>query len=214
MRMTAGMNTHGTRRPIARRLRLPIALVTAAAIALTLMVTHTGHRVARSEPRPVTIEAALAAFGEPSHLFMKVDGITGDSAFNGHVGEIDIDSLSWGLSNSKGNAKGTAFENTTVNKGLDSASPQILVATAQAKIFRTIEITAERIDEDSTQYAKLTFGNATFTSQHQDVTSDGGFKEKDTFTFTRVTLTYTIKGIDGPDQTYTGTWDLKTKLAA
>jgi type VI protein secretion system component Hcp len=90
-----------------------------------------------------------------------------------------------------------------------------MVATAQARVVRTVEITAERADESFFQYAKLTFNNATFTSFHQDASRANGFDEKDSFRFTRVTLTYVIKGTDGPstDRTFTGSWDLNRKTA-
>jgi type VI protein secretion system component Hcp len=45
-------------------------------------------------------DPALAAFSSgPSDLYLKLDGITGESAAVHHVGEIEVNSVQWGVSN-------------------------------------------------------------------------------------------------------------------
>ena len=63
--------------------------------------------------KPTLFVAALLSLSQPllcsaADYFLKIDGIKGESANAAYVGQIDISSFSWGVSNSGPTATGGA----------------------------------------------------------------------------------------------------------
>ena len=66
-----------------------------------------------------------------SDYFLKIDGIDGESTDDRHKGEIDIQSFSWGVSNSGSMSSGSgggagkaSFQDIHFTRQLDKASPE------------------------------------------------------------------------------------------
>ena len=69
--------------------------------------------------------------------FLKLDGITGESMVKGHVGEIELDSFSFGLTNPGGGDDGgerrAVFQDFHFTSKVGKHSPQLFLACAGGK---------------------------------------------------------------------------------
>jgi len=79
-------------------------------------------------------------------MFLKIDGIDGESQDKDHSGWIEIGSVSYSISSpttstSSGGATGKAdFSDVSITKVLDKASPNIAVSAANGKFYSGAEI--------------------------------------------------------------------------
>lgn len=82
-------------------------------------------------------------------FFLKVEGVTGESTDADHKDYIDVESFSWGVSNSgsvlgSGGGAGRAnFRDFTVSKRLDKASPFLMMASATGQHIKTATLVIE-----------------------------------------------------------------------
>jgi type VI secretion system secreted protein Hcp len=87
--------------------------------------------------------AGMTGAAASTDMFLKIDGVTGESATKGHEKEIEILSFSWGVfpKTDKPNAH-TCVGDITFTKNVDMATPQILtlavVGTAVPKAVLTL----------------------------------------------------------------------------
>jgi len=186
--------------------------VVVAATAFVLLARENHNRHPAAEPRPTTIEAALAAFGGQTDLFLKLDTVTGDSTNAHHAKEIDVASLSWGLTNSTTSASGATLSAVTITKGIDSASPKLFVASAKGTTYATAKISADRTGVQSATFATLTLGTVKIASFRQVADRTNGFTETITLKFSKATLSFKPQNADGSLGTaVTGCWNLITR---
>ena len=93
--------------------------------------------------------------------FLKIDGIAGESLDSKHKGEIDVESWSWGESNpvphsAGGGAAGKVqMQDLQVTANLSKASPQLMLACATGKHFKSAVLTGRR--SGAAQHEFLTF---------------------------------------------------------
>ena len=80
-------------------------------------------------------------------MFLKLDGVKGESVDSTHKGQIDILSWSWGMSQSGtmhlaagGGAGKVAIQDISVVKYVDRASPTIMKMCATGEHFKTAEL--------------------------------------------------------------------------
>ncbi|MET0146886.1 MAG: type VI secretion system tube protein Hcp [Ilumatobacteraceae bacterium] len=83
--------------------------------------------------------------------FLKVDGVTGESAAVHHAGEIEVQSWSWGMSTSASTHVGSGagsgkvtLEDMTVTGRITAASPKLVELCATGRHVRTVTLTGER----------------------------------------------------------------------
>ncbi|NUT33275.1 MAG: type VI secretion system tube protein Hcp [Hamadaea sp.] len=95
--------------------------------------------------------AQPAAAAPPALIFLKIDGIVGGSANAGHKGEIELESFSFGLSNSGdtgggggGGAGKVVFQDFHFMKYADVASAALFEGAAIGKHYRTAVLTVEK----------------------------------------------------------------------
>lgn len=78
----------------------------------------------------------------PVDVFLKIDGIPGESVDDKHKGEIDVVSFHWGLNNP---ARGPArAEDFTVVKAIDVASPSLFDACCSGDTIKEALITVAK----------------------------------------------------------------------
>ena len=88
-------------------------------------------------------------------LFLKIDGIQGESKDAKHANEIDVDAFSWGETNVVSNAGGgrgagkVAMQDFHFTKRLDTASPMLFLACASGKHFPKAVLTARKAGQAS-----------------------------------------------------------------
>jgi len=88
------------------------------------------------------------------NLFLRIDGIQGDSKQAGHEDEIELLSFSWGVTNAPtttGAAAGSGvskprLSDLSVTKFSDKASPALFRACASGQHVKTVTLTCRRTD--------------------------------------------------------------------
>lgn len=150
---------------------------------------------------------ALAKEGQPL-FFMKATDIKGNSVVVGHEGEIDLHSISYGLSNSGsmhvgggGGAGKVSFSDLSLMKRLDSATGSLFLNCATGKHIPEVIITARFSDGKMEDYLIIKMKEVIVTSfRHTSASTDGVFEEV-SLNFARIELsvrTRDAKGNLGP----------------
>jgi type VI secretion system secreted protein Hcp len=181
-------------------------------LAFAVVVRDNGHTPSTSPPRPVTLDAALAAFGGATDLYLKIFGIDGGSTNQRHAKEIDIADVSWQLTNANATPAAATLGAVTVTKGVDVASPKLLVAAAAGTPLFGATISADK--PAGFTFVKLNLLNVRVSSIAQTANRTSGFDEKITLTAAVIQLIYTVQNPDGskgPD--VSGCWNLATHAA-
>ncbi len=119
----------------------------AGAMLLTALVAGLGAAFAASNGGEAARRPARAAVVPPGNAQQVVGRVTIDGiAGEGAGGSIDIRSFSWGVSQGGGSKAGggaagkATFDVFTVVKGLDIASPRLVVASASGEHVRSVRI--------------------------------------------------------------------------
>jgi type VI secretion system secreted protein Hcp len=142
-------------------------------------------------------------------LFLKIDGITGESGDGGHPGEIDVQSFSFGVSQhgaalaglGTGSPSKSDFQSLTVYKKIDKSSPLLMLACGVGKLAVTggagsptvtlsfRDMTRQNIPE----FFQIVMSNVFISSftEGNVMSDDGTPLEAVSFNFTRVEFRYT-----------------------
>ena len=85
----------------------------------------------------------------PFDMFLKIDGIDGESQDKTHPNEIEIDSFSWGVTNtgssSSGGGSGKAVpQDFHFTAGVSKASPNLMLACATGKHINSATLTCRK----------------------------------------------------------------------
>jgi type VI secretion system secreted protein Hcp len=123
---------------------------------------------------------ALAAV----NMYLEIDGIQGESVQSKSVGAIDVLAWSNGLSNSAsfqagagGGAGKANFQDLSITKYLDSASPYLMLYTSTGQHIDSATLTVRRAGETNSLYFKVELKNIIVTS-----VSSGGSGGEDRLT--------------------------------
>ena len=94
-------------------------------------------------------------------MFIKIDGIKGESTDDKHKDEIDVLAWSWGMSQSGttgtgGGAAGkVSFKNLTITKRTDRASPSLMLACSNGKHIKEATLTVRKPAEVPLDFVRL-----------------------------------------------------------
>lgn len=106
-------------------------------------------------------------------MFLKISGISGESADSKHKNEIDVLSFSWGISNSARQsapgrvspARKPALQDFSIVKYVDSASPALFVAACQGEHIPEAHFAlARKAGEQQMEYYKVTLKDVLISS--------------------------------------------------
>ncbi len=150
-------------------------------------------------------------------MFIKIKDIDGESQDAKHKDEIDVLAWSWGLTNpgspGAGAGRGKAnFQDLTVTKFIDKATPDLILACASGKHIEEATLAVRRSGGEKQQldYIVVKMTEVRVTSVQQ--LSAGGEAEpvEDvSFNFTKFTYTYTPQDPrGGPGESETIGWDI------
>src|SRR5256885_3864946 len=96
--------------------------------------------------------------------FLKVDGIEGESTDSKHKGEIDVQSFSWGETQSGtfaagggGGAGKVAMQDFHFVMGVNKSSPKLMLACANGQHIKQAVLTCRKAGTDQQEYMKWTF---------------------------------------------------------
>jgi len=141
-------------------------------------------------------------------IFLAFDGVEGESTDDRHKGEIQLESWSFGVSNSGtthlgggGAGAGKAsVSDLAVTKSIDLATPALLQAAASGKRAGTATLTARKAGEGQRDFLKVVMRDVMVTSCTIDADGDSGMpREAVHLSFGTVQLTYTAQSADGSE---------------
>ena len=155
-------------------------------------------------------------------IFLKVDGIDGESLDSKHKGEIEISSWSFSEQNAGTSAHGSGAGAGRVSMGdfhfskvIDKSSPKLMQACATGKNFPTILMTARKAGGQQQEYLKVTFTDAMISHYSTSGTGNGVLPtEEISLNFGSIKYEYSPQKADGSlDGSISAGWDLKANKA-
>ena len=148
--------------------------------------------------------------------FLKIDGIEGESLDAKHKGEIEIESFSWGLtqtgSASPGGGGANAkpqFRDVSFVALISKASPLLFLGCATGKQFRSGVLTVRRGGADQSEFYTLTLADVLISSYQQGSSqapgagqAPGGFQgdvavDQFSLNFSKIEVVYKPQKADG-----------------
>lgn len=117
-------------------------------------------------------------------MFLKLDGIKGESTDSKHKDEIDVLAWSWGMSQTGsmhtgggGGAGKVNVQDISFTKRMDASSPLLAARCAQGEHIKEALLTVRKAGTDQQEYVKLTLSDCLVSS-----ISTGGSEGQDTLT--------------------------------
>ena len=152
-------------------------------------------------------------------MFLKIDGIEGESKDAKHKDQIDVLSYSWGVSNagspgggSGGGAGKASFQDFSFVHRTGKASPKLFLACASGKHIKQAVLTCRKAGGKQQEFLKITFSDVLISSFQQGGSTGGDDVpvESVSFDFGKVDERYTEQDASGkPGQTFSGAWDVR-----
>lgn len=138
-------------------------------------------------------------------MFLKIDGIPGESADSKHKNEIDVLSWSWGESNSGtmafGGGGGTGkvlMQDFTFSMYMNKASPHLFLACATGQHIKKATLTCRKAGGEQQEYLTVTFEDLLISSYQTGGAGGGELPvESCSFNFSKITLDYIPQKADG-----------------
>lgn len=138
--------------------------------------------------------------------FLKIEGVDGESADDKHKGEIDIQSWSWGLTNSgtghsgggHGGGKAVAQDLHFVIKH-QKCSPKLFLSCCNGEHLKKATLVARKSGKTPQEYLKVTLTDCIVSSYQSGGSSHGDVVPTDQFSlnFAEIVLEYKPQKQDG-----------------
>lgn len=136
-------------------------------------------------------------------MFIKIDGIKGESFDSNHKDEIDLLAWSWGASTEiSGKRSSCNIQDLSLTKYVDAASPMLLMGQLDGTTYQSARLVVRKSgyagEMSSLEYIVIEFNDVRITSL-----STGGSEGEDrltenvTFNFSNATYTYTTQTEQG-----------------
>jgi type VI secretion system secreted protein Hcp len=146
-------------------------------------------------------------------MFIKFDGIDGESKDDKHKGEHDVLAWSWGMSQSGsahvGGGGGTgkvSVNDLSFTKYIDKGSPDLMLNCCQGKHIDKATLTVRKAGGDPLEYVKIEMQEVIVSS-----VSTGGSGGEDRLT-ENITLNFAKVKVDYKEQTEKGTVGATPKM--
>jgi type VI secretion system secreted protein Hcp len=151
-------------------------------------------------------------------MFLKLDGIKGESKDHKHKDEIHIESFSWGLSQTGAHATGggggagkVSVHDISLTKYLDKASTLMMLACCSGKHIKDGMVVVRKAGEKPLEYLKINLADILISGiQHSGHGGGDLLTENVTLNFAKFEVEYFEQKPDGTGVT-TGNvgWDIK-----
>lgn len=137
--------------------------------------------------------------------FLKIDGIDGESADSKHKGEIDLQSFSWGASQTGthgamggGGAGKVNMQDFSFVMHTNKASPKLMLACANGEHIKSGILVCRKAGKDQQEYLKVTMSDI-LVSSYQTGGSSGGDLSMDqiSLNFAKIEFEYKEQKADG-----------------
>jgi type VI secretion system secreted protein Hcp len=134
--------------------------------------------------------------------FLRIEGITGDSAISGHEGEIEVSTWDWSISNKHGLATGTGSEHAVlhdlvVSASLGSASLQLIDTCARGRQPASASLTGVRLGSQPFTFLRYELARVSVESVSQAVREDGAVLDQIVLQFRGLKGIFTKQNPDG-----------------
>jgi len=157
------------------------------------------------------------------HFYLKIDGVSGESTAEGHKGEIDVESYTWGESNTTtssqtGAAAGRVkMQDLAVMKHLDKSSPTLMLMVASGQQIKTATLSIES-GPNGTPVGEIKLQDvivSAFDTSKQSSATSTFVGEQVSLTFGKIEIDYTPTAADGSQGSpVVAGWDLTTNTKA
>lgn len=151
--------------------------------------------------------------------FLKMEGIQGESQDAKHKGEIEIESFSWGLSQTGtlaagggGGAGKVQFQDFHFTTRVSKASPSLMLGCATGQHIKEGTLIARKAGQEQQEFIKITLTDILVSSYQSGGSSGSDTLPTDQFSlnFAKVEFAYYPQKADGSlDAPVKGGWDLK-----
>lgn len=135
------------------------------------------------------------------NMFLKLDGIKGESTDSKHKGDIEIESFQWGVGRSSqafgsgGGAGKTTFQSFKITKALDKSSPLLLNAAATGKHYKEADLLfAHKASGKEMDFLEIKLENVLISSIQDGGSARGAPQENITFSFQKAEEIYLSNG--------------------
>jgi type VI secretion system secreted protein Hcp len=155
-------------------------------------------------------------------MFIKIDGIKGESRDDKHKDEVSVLAWSFGASQSgsthisAGGGSGKVnFQDISFTKYVDKASPSLLSTCASGKHIKEATLTVRKAGGSPVEYLKIKI-NDIIVSAYSTGGSGGEDRltENVTLNFAKIEYAYTPQKADGsPETALVTTWDIQANKA-
>jgi type VI secretion system secreted protein Hcp len=151
--------------------------------------------------------------------FLKIAGIDGESPHDKHKGEIDVESWSWGETQTAspvggGGAGKVSMNDFAFTMKLNKASPKLFLACATGEHIKSAWITAHRTSDKSSEYfLKWSFSDLLISSYLIGASSGEAPIDSISFNFSKIEVEYKEQKPDGTlAASIKAGWDLKKNV--
>jgi type VI secretion system secreted protein Hcp len=152
-------------------------------------------------------------------LFLKIDGIPGESLDAKHKGEIELESFSWGETSSGAHPAATGagagkvqIQDLHVVAHVNKASPTLMLACATGKHLKEAILTARKAAKTQVEFLVFKFTDLLVSSYQVGGTaqSDSPPMDQIAFNFSKIQMQYSPQRPDGSlDDVIGAGWDVK-----
>ncbi|MGH9263837.1 MAG: Hcp family type VI secretion system effector [Acidimicrobiales bacterium] len=157
-------------------------------------------------------------------MFLKLDGIDGESTDKGHKNEIEIESFSWGASNSGSAAHGgggggagkASFQDFSFTTRVSKASPRLFLACASGEHIKSALLTVRKAGGQQQDFLKVTMSGLLVSSYKAEGASGADAAvpvDQVSLNFAKIQVAYAPQRPDGTlDREVTAGWDLQKNV--
>ncbi len=154
--------------------------------------------------------------------FLKIEGAPGESTDSKHKGEIQLESFSWGASQTGtmsygggGGAGKVDMHDFHCVKQVDKASPVLFNCCATGEHLKKAVLTCRKAGKEAQEYMKWTFNDLLVSSYNLSGSNGGPIAmEQISMNFTKIQLDYAPQKADGSLEGYTTKgYDVKANKA-
>lgn len=134
--------------------------------------------------------------------FLKIDGIDGESTDDRHKGEIEIQSWSWGVTQSTTGAGGSragkaCTSPVTFSKPIDKATPPLMANAVSGMVIPKAILVARKAGKGPQEYLKLELKNVMVTSYQTGGSNAADPVDQFSLNFASMTVEYRVQNPDG-----------------
>ncbi len=154
-----------------------------------------------------------------SDFLLEIDGIKGESNDHKHKETIEIESFSWGCSNSGTHAAGggggagkVSYQDLHCTANVNKASPVLMQSCAEGKHIKKAVLFVRKQGTDQQEFYTITLEDLLVSSYQSGDSTGGNPVPTDQFSLNFAKIKYEYKAQDAKGQltgAITGTWNLK-----